>query len=331
MDNNKLWENISTKIAGESTNADEAAVKVWMESDADNKKVFNRLLEMWQYNPKQIHDNTTIYRKYQHRKQQFKQRKVVTPFMYYAVRISAVIFFLVASTFIVSQYVLNNDEIVYQEIFVPKGSRTSMKLPDGSKVWLSNNSSIKYPTNFKGETRELELRGEAYFEVRHNKKKPFVVNVGENRIKVLGTRFSLTAYPEDNILRADLVEGKIQLDINDEKGGYHSYTMRPSQSLIFDKNQRKLVESTVTPGFYDYWHKGIYEFRNESLEELAVKIDRIYNTQIVFEDEELKNRKFSGTISINDNVFTFIEAVKETSIESIDYRYERNKLYVKLK
>lgn len=331
MNENKVWEQISNKIAGESTNADDRAVEQWLHSRVENKQVFDRLLQMWQYNPKQIRNNTTIYRKYLHRKQQFGKRKVVNPFMYYAIRISAVLFFLVATGFFINQYIVSTEEVVNQEISVPKGSRTSMNLPDGSKVWLSNNSSIRYPATFIGDTRELELSGEAYLEVSPNKKNPFIVTIGENRIKVTGTRFSLTAYPNDSIVRADLIEGKIQFDISNGKGGYHSYAMKPSQSLIFNKASKSLVETTVPRGFYDYWYKGVYEFRNEKLEDLAVKIDRIYNTQIVFEDEILKTKKFSGAIGINDNVFTFIEAVKSTSIEPIEYYYEKNKLYVKLK
>jgi len=331
MDENKVWEQISNKITGESTNADDLAVEQWVHSSSENEQVFNRLLQMWQHHPKPIRNNTTIYRKYLHRKQQFGKRKVVTPFMYYAIRISAVLFFLVATGFFVNQYVVNTEEVVYQEISVPKGSRTSMSLPDGSKVWLSNNSSIKYPAKFTGNTRELELSGEAYLEVSPNKKKPFIVAIGENRIKVTGTRFSITAYPNDSIVRADLIEGRIQFEISNGKGGYHTYAMKPSQSLIFNKASKSLCETTVPRGFYDYWYKGIYEFRNESLGDLAVKIDRIFNTQIVFEDEILKSKKFSGAIGINDNVFTFIEAVKSTSIEPIEYNYEKNKLYVKLK
>lgn len=332
MDNNKVWENIANKITGESISSDEAAVQKWISQNKENKKVYDRLFQIWQFNPKQIHDNSTIYRKYLHRKNQFGKRKVVTPFVYYALRISAVLFFLVVSTFIVNSILVSiRNEVVVQEISVPKGSRSTFNLPDGTKVWLSNNSTIRYPSRFIGRTRELEIEGEAYFEVTHKKRKPFIVNIGKNRIKVLGTHFSVTAYPDDNKVRTDLVEGKIQFDISDGKGGFHSYMVKPSHSLVLVKASGKLFESKVPDGFYDYWHKGIYEFRNETLEDLALKIDRIYNTQLIFEDEVLKSKRFSGTISIDDNIFTFIEAVKSTSIEPIEYRYEKNKLYIKLK
>ena len=333
MDNkNTIWESISNKLAGDPGVEDETNVQAWVNEDKENKRVFDSLLQMWEYNPKRIHDNSTIYRKYQHRKNQFGKRKTVSPIVYYALRISAVLFFLVSATFIANNIIVSSqNEVVYQEISVSKGSRSTFNLPDGTKVWLSNNSTIKYPSKFIGKNRELEIEGEAYFEVTHNKRKPFIVNIGENRIKVLGTHFSVTAYPNDKIVQADLVEGKIQFDIANNSGGFNSFLVKPSHSLVLDKTTRKLYEKELPNGFYDYWHKGIYEFRNETLEDLSYKIDRIYNTQIIFEDESIKEKRFSGTISIDDNIFTFIEAVVSTSTVPINYRYEQNKLYIKLK
>lgn len=327
----KIWENISNKIAGEANETDEEKVNEWLESDKINQKTFDRLMQVWQYAPKQVHDNSGIYRRFLSRKNQLGNKKNVSPFVYYTLRIAAVLFFLVSSAFLINSILKpNNDELVYQQISVPKGSRSSFNLPDGTKVWLSNNSTISFPSKFIGKKRELKLEGEAYFEVTHNKKKPFIVNIGLNRIQVLGTRFSVTAYPGDNEVRADLVEGKIQFDVSNKEGGFNSYLVKPSNSLVLDQTSGKLYEAKVPDGFYDYWHKGIYEFRNETLEDLAIRIDRIYNTQIIFEDELLKAKRFSGTISIDDNIFTFIEAVKSTSTDPIDYRYENNKLYIKL-
>ncbi|MCG6189384.1 FecR family protein [Maribellus maritimus] len=332
MNDEKIWENVANKVSGEANEADEQAFQEWIVTDSENRKIFDRLLQIWQYNPKQIHDNSAIYRKYLHRKHQFGNRKTAKPLVYYALRISAVLFFLVTTTFLVNSILTSSDKkIAYQEINVPKGSRSHFNLPDGTKVWLSNNSSIKYPSEFRGDFRELEMKGEAYFDVTHNVKKPFIVNIGDNRIKVLGTQFSVTAYPDDKLVRADLVKGKIQFEIKNEKGGFDSYILKPSHSLVLDRTSGKLFESRVPDGFYDYWQKGIYRFRNETLEDLAVKIDRIYNTQIVFENENLKTKRFSGTISIDDNIFTFIEAVKSTSVEPIEYRYKERKLYINFK
>lgn len=332
MDNEKIWENITNKISGETSNSDEAAVKEWLNQNYENQKIFDRLLEIWKFNPKQVHDNSNIYRKYQQRVYQFENRRIVSSIVFYAIRISAVIFFLVGTYSILSSILTTpENEVAFQEISVAKGSRSTFNLPDGTKVWLSNNSTIRYPSKFIGDTRELEIKGEAYFEVTHIKSKPFIVNIGENRIKVLGTNFSVSAYPDDKKVRIDLIEGKVQFDVSDGKNGFKSYLLNPMHSLLLEKASGKLFDSKVPDGFYDYWNKGMYEFKNETLENLAIKIDRIYNTQFIFEDEALKCKRFSGTISIDDNIFTFLEAVKSTSKDPIEYRYKNNKLYIKLK
>lgn len=332
MDNQKVWENITNKIAGEANDIDEAAVGDWLEQEKQNRKTYDCLNHMWSYNSDPELDTSSIYNKFLHRKHQHGKKKTVSPIVYYSLRIAAVCFFLISSAFIANMIIVSNkNEVVIQEISVAKGSRSTFNLPDGTKVWLSNNSTIKYPSRFVGKNRELEITGEAYFEVVHNKRNPFIVNIGDNRIKVLGTHFSVSAYPNDNKVCADLIEGRIQFEIANKTGGFTSYEVKPSHRLTLDKSTGKLFSSKVPNGFYDYWHKGIYEFRNETLEELALRIDRIYNTELIFEDAKLKQKRFSGTISIDDNIFTFIEAVKSTSKDPIEYRYQENKLYLKLK
>ena len=335
MNKNNIWQSITRKLAGESTIEEEAVVSDWLDDDKINKKVNNRLVEVWQYNPLRIINSSGIYKKFQHRLSLYEKKQNTSRFLYYALRISAIFFFLLSTTVLVNKYLVvnKNEKLVYQEISVPKGNRTSIVLPDSSKVWLSNNSRIKYPVLFAKNMRELELTGEAYFEVTHDDKKPFIVNVGNNRVKVLGTKFSVTAYPDDNTVRADLVSGRIQFDINTGEGisNFNSYEVKPLHSLVLDKTSGKLFESKIPDGFYNYWQNGIYEFNNESLESLAKKVDRIYNMEIVFEDNSLKTKRFSGTISIDDNIFTFIEAIKRTSLEPIEYKYDKNKIYVKLK
>lgn len=225
-----------------------------------------------------------------------------------------------------------NTEISMNEIVVPKGNRSSVILPDGTKVWLSNDSKLTYPENFKGKSREVKLEGEAFFNVTHNEKKPFIVNVGENRIKVLGTEFSVIAYPGDETIQADLVAGKIQFDINTGIGtnNYKSFIIKPSHSLVYNKTTGKLYEKRIPDGFYDYWQKGTYRFKDEKFESLAKKIKRIYSVEIVFEDETLKERLFTGTFNIDDNIYTLMEVFKRASRKEISYYRERDKIYIKL-
>jgi len=216
------------------------------------------------------------------------------------------------------------------EIFVPKGSRSSVVLPDGSKVWLNNGTKLIYPESFRGKNRNVELDGEAFFEVSHDKEHPFVVNMGENRIKVLGTRFAVVAYSQDNIIKAELVSGKIQFDIRKKNGKsqFRSYMMESLQSLVFNKNSGSISESKIPDNFYNYWLNGVYEFKNETFAELAKKMERIYNVQVIFRNESLKGRLFTGSLSINDNIYTMMEIFKRASKEPFSYTHEGNRIFI---
>ncbi len=336
MSEDKIWQSIARKLAGEASDEEQSVIDGWAGNNKNNKAVYTILSKIWDHKPLQTINTSPIYSKLLQRRSSFEQKQNFTSrFLYYALRISAVLFLLLSTTIIVNKYlaVANNEDMGCQEIYVPKGNRTSFTLPDGSKVWISNDSKIKYPNRFKKNTRELELEGEAYFEVVHENGRPFIVNVGKNRVRVLGTKFSITAYPDDDIVRAELVSGKILFDLYAGKGGtgFKSYEIKPSHSLVWDKTSGKLFDSKIMEGFYDYWQNGVYEFNDESLESLSKKIDRIYNVEVVFEDGSLKNRRFSGTISMNDNIFTFMEAIKRTSLVPFEYKYDRNKIFVKLK
>ncbi len=251
---------------------------------------------------------------------------VLLPVLKYA---AIVVFALLGGYFLNS--VDFNNKIAMNEIVVPKGNRTSVILPDGSKVWLSNGTKLVYPETFKGDTRNVELEGEGFFEVTHDENQPFIVNVGNHRIKVLGTKFAVVAYPGEDNVKAELISGKIQFDINvgDTEGNAKSFLVEPMHSLVYDKTSGKMYESVVPDGFYDYWQKGTYRFKDESFSSLAVKIQRIYNVEIIFEEEELKNRTFTGTLSVDDNIYTLMEAFKSASGEPFDYSYESGKIYIK--
>lgn len=226
-----------------------------------------------------------------------------------------------------------NNEIAMNEVFVPNGNRSSIILPDSTKVWISNGTKIIYPEKFIGKNRIVELEGEGFFNVTHDKDHPFILKIGENRIKVLGTKFAVVAYPGDKLIKAELVSGQILFDVKDsgQVDKYHSYILTPSQNLIFDKSSGKVTKSKMSDNFYDYWLNGVYQFRDESFEELAKKIERIYNVSVTFEDEELKKRLFSGSLSVNDNIFTLMKVFEHAAKEPFIYKYEGTRIYIKKK
>ncbi len=302
----------------------------WIKESDENRKEYIRYKNSWallqrgrEMDEKQINKDFTTIKAHIHKS---KSRFHFQNFIKYA---AIVVLAIIGGYFIHS---LNlNQEITMNEIAVPNGNRTSIILPDGTKAWLTNGSKLIYPQHFNGKTRDVQLFGEAFFTVTHNAKKPFIVQLGKHRVKVLGTEFSVVSYPQDNTIQVDLISGKVQMDVQNgnEKGSYKSFILEPLHSLVLDKTSGKLNQSKIPDSFFKYWQDGVYQFQDESFVSLAVKIERIFGVEIIFEDEPIKNRTFTGTFNINDNIYTMMEVFRRASSKPFNFRIERNKIYIK--
>jgi transmembrane sensor len=206
------------------------------------------------------------------------------------------------------------------EVSTKNGSRSKITLPDGTQVWLNSNSKIIYDNeNFGKLNREVTLTGEAYFDVVKNPAKPFVIHTSKINIKVLGTVFNVKAYPEDKQTETSLIHGSIEVTVNNRPG--NKIILAPSEKLLinnFDENKTKQqttkatkvesavavpqvainklvynkVDSTVAE---TAWVNNRLVFRDESLEEVAVKMQRWYNTQIEIQDTWLAKQRINVT------------------------------------
>jgi hypothetical protein len=172
------------------------------------------------------------------------------------------------------------------EVIAPVGSRTVVQLSDGSTVNLNYGSKIKYPQNFIGETREVNLVGEGYFEVAHNPEKPFIVKTGEINIKALGTTFNVEAYPGTNKIATTLVEGKVVLEKILKNGELNNIgAMVPGQYVSLNTNSGKMVSSQGNIEKYIAWIDGKIVFDNETITNIANKLSRMFNVEFEISDE----------------------------------------------
>ena len=330
-----IWEQISRKIAGEGNSADEKKVAEWLDESPGNKLIWEQLKNFWDSEHRGMHEMPKLYQRLRRKIDTTKKSHPKYLFLQVS-KIAAAVLIFVSLAFFAYHYfsgpkLAAEEAVAFNSIVVPKGNRTQLVLPDGTKVWLTNDTRFVFPEKFTGGSREVELIGEAYFEVAHDEKLPFLVKVGENRIKVLGTTFAVTAYPDDTFVETSLVEGKVVFETNLASSNQVSHELAPGFSLNYGLHDNQIIRKKIEASFFDYWKKGIYTFKDESLENLAHKIYRIYNIRMVFEDDFLKRKTYTGTLSVNDNVFTFMEAIKRTSVEPIEYHYDRNKIYLKIK
>ncbi len=176
----------------------------------------------------------------------------------------------------------------YNTITVPRGAEYQLTLSDGTRVWLNAETELKYPVAFTGETREVVLAGEAYFEVTKNRDFPFVVKSEKLEIKVLGTSFNVKAYPLET-QQATLVEGIVKVN-----AGSHSRELQPGEQLNYLSGEPEVRKVDVRA--YVAWKDQRFVFNDDLLEEVMRKLGRWYDVAFVLRDTDVREIRFTGNL-----------------------------------
>ena len=213
-------------------------------------------------------------------------------------RYAAVITLMIAATFLIWKFTSSDDvKGLMSVIEAPNGARTSVTLPDSSTVWLNAGSMISYDQDFGSENRDIDLQGEAYFDVK-KKTIPFRVHTSVFDIKVLGTAFNIKAYPGDDMASTTLIRGSLEISRTRVSGNRESIILKPNERVILRglAGESLIHETNIDAVAEADWKDGWLTVRGESLAALSKKIERIYNVKIVFESESLKQYRYNGRI-----------------------------------
>ena len=187
----------------------------------------------------------------------------------------------------------NGASSVYNTMTTPKAQKYSLQLADGTKVWLNASSSIKFPTAFSGNTRQVSITGEAYFEVSPDKKRPFIVDVKGMQIEVLGTHFNVNSYNDEEVIRTTLIEGSVVITQS-----MKSKKLYPGQQAMVNNMGDISLEKNVNISQVMSWKNGLFYFENSSLQEVMREISRWYDVEVVYQNA-IPERKFEGEIQRN--------------------------------
>jgi ferric-dicitrate binding protein FerR (iron transport regulator) len=211
-------------------------------------------------------------------------------------------------------------------IAVERGQKANIMLPDGSKVWLNSQSKLTYSANFNLKKRELKLNGEAYFEVAHNPNKPFIVRSNDIAVEALGTAFGVKAYNEDNLISSILMRGKVRVTTPDGES-----ILMPNDRIMYDRTTHKKDLSTVTNASnFTGWIHNELRFENESLGEISKTLQRVYNVEIIYASEKLRNQRYTGTLN-NNSLESVLNIIALTSPISFEIDKQQVKLYERKK
>ncbi|MDF2515724.1 MAG: Fe2+-dicitrate sensor, rane component [Sphingobacterium sp.] len=205
----------------------------------------------------------------------------------------------------------------------PRGGQFQVQLEDGTKVWLNAGSTISYPAQFVGNERSVVLKGEAYFEVAHNAKKPFKVNVGNDEIQVLGTGFNIQSYADNATPITTLVHGKVKVTRKNKL----------QQSLILQPGQQTLAQANLQKANTDIsgitaWKNGLFSFRRSSVKNIVRELERWYNIDFVVDQTAAENRLITGEIPRNVNLDDVMQILSYFDIQG---HMKNNKVYLTIK
>lgn len=187
------------------------------------------------------------------------------------------------------------------QLIVPYGKTSLIKLPDGTLAHINAGSSLMYPSFFDKNKREVFLSGEGYFEVAHNPEKPFIVKTNDLDVTAVGTIFNVSAYPADKIIETVLVEGKVILADKSSLLFKKDYTLSPNELATFDRESQKTTTREIDVNQYVAWHNGFLDFQSTDLSRIVLRLERYYNIKIVLTNPMLGTRSITGKLILKED------------------------------
>ncbi|SEF99601.1 FecR family protein [Parabacteroides chinchillae] len=302
-------------IKGEATEDEKRSVMLWIEQSPENMRQYmatRKLYDISLWNVTKDHNQT---KKPAHK---FNLYRIAIEFT----KIAAILIIC----FMVTKQLFNQDTILpeMQTVYVPAGQRVELTLADGTKVWLNSHSTFRFPNHFTADARNVELDGEGYFTVQHNKKAPFTVQTGKYAIHVLGTEFNVKAYNRSNMFETSLLKGAVEISSPDM-----TKNLRLQPNEIAQLTNGKLTKQHIPDYNYFKWKDGLFCFENETIENLIEKMQLYYDVTIKVERAPLLQYRYSGKFRIKDGIEHVLKVLQLKHKFTYEKDDERNLITIK--
>jgi len=324
-------ENIILKYFSKKASTEEIEkLDIWINESEEHMEAFVQLKNIWEVsNPPFDPDSINTEKAYQEVVSQIhKQRKKRKSFLFYWQRIAAVMILplLFVSVYFYLNVPIAKQNIVYQEIFTPYGSRSYINLPDSSGVWLNAGSSLKYPVKFYDGERRVYLKGEAYFDVEADKKNPFIVETNNMDVVATGTAFNVEAYNSDTVTSVTLVRGQVNLKFNK-----NDVILKPGEKIAFNSLTSNYEMDNSNAYKWYSWKDGILAFRNDPLEYVFKRLGHTYNINFIIKDKGLKNYVYHATFEDEslDEILELLKISTPIYYKKVGTRKDNNNFYHK--
>jgi len=340
-------------FSGHLSAEDSKILNNWLEKSEVNKLLFDQLSDVWQsVNLIKYHDKIDIEKAWEEIQVQLNRNANSGKQIWKKWTKVAAIFilaFVLGGTghYFLSQNPEPNQPPLFVEYVAPLGSRSFMKLADGSKIWLNAGTTLSYKNTFGNNHREVNLSGEAFFEIAKNPDIPFVVQTSDINITALGTQFNVKAYAEEKTIETTLIEGSVQLEGNKFKLA-ENVILKGKEKAVFTKQNRTLdiadenqpstenetepkqiselrIITTIEPGPDISWKDERWIINNEKLGSLSKKLERRFAVNFIFDNELLKDYSFGGTLE-DETLEQVLDAICSSS--PIKYLIEGKTVYI---
>ena len=314
-------------FAGKISKADEKKLFEFIQKEEQNYQQFKDWERAWMLSEK---EDLRTAREWESLQCRIRTHEAVNPMISksgsdlwrWAVAIAAMFVLIAGGTWVVLNTTTFMNKAQYIVFEAPYGEKSKMTFPDGTVVWLNAGSSLKYSNKYNTDDRVVELEGEGYFEVAKKKKIPFVVHTRGYDVVVKGTKFNVTAYPEDSNITTTLMEGAVEL----LKEKQH-IAMKPGESVTLNVVSGKFTLTKVNPDVSKAWSENRIEYDNISLRELAAKLSRQYDVKIHLLTEEVGDKRFSISLRNQVTIGEVMSALKE--IIPIQVERKNMDIYIK--
>ena len=296
----------------------------WIESSPENQKSYTQLKNLWVLtgldHPDQVNIPAFTFTK---TVQPISKNRIIGSFLKYAA-----VFILAFVLGSLSLYLINRSErnefsSLYNTIEVPYGERSQITLYDGTKIWLNSGTKFRYPVAFSRDTRDVFIEGEAYFDVAKDPYHPFIVRAGQLKIKVLGTRFDLCAYPDDKEFSTTLDEGSVNaINTVNCKG----VKLNPGEQVIPNRETNGLHRMKVDTKLYTSWKENLLKFEDAPFEEVIKKMERWYDVKIKVDPAINTKERYTMTIK-TESLREMLQLVSKTT--KMNYEIKGNTVVLK--
>ncbi|MEL7585760.1 MAG: FecR domain-containing protein [Prolixibacteraceae bacterium] len=309
-DHNKQQETLLVRyLIGELDRKEEPVFAQWLEESEDHRGLLHDSEKAWkalaELEKMKAIDERRAFGKVS--RKLFEKKSY--GFIQLLQRVAAVLFIplLIAFTiyFVVQERKTERYSSVYQEAVCPAGMRSSLVLPDGTRVWLNSGSSIRYPLH-PGKERSVDVTGEVFLDIKKDPEHPFILNAGAIEIEVTGTSFNCLAYPGDDEINTVLVEGSVKIRDRDKN---EPIRMEPGEMVSFSKASGKMVRTKTDPEKHIAWKSGKLVFRDDPMDVVIEKLERWYNIDIRIVDREILDYAYTATFENEtlEQVLRFLE------------------------